>query len=135
MGIDRRTFLKTLGVAAGAVALSKTGVARADGRKVAIRLDKFEKLKTAGGSVVVNIKDKTVLLVRDSATTVRAFDPTCTHEECTVAFDDKKKTLVCPCHGGTYDLEGKVLAGPPPRALTCYAATLDGERVVITLPS
>jgi Rieske Fe-S protein len=45
------------------------------------------------------------------------FDPRCTHLNCPYYWDDKKNLFTCPCHGGVYSIDGKVLAGPPPRPL------------------
>lgn len=47
-----------------------------------------------------------------------AFSNTCTHLGCGVNFDEKKKQFFCPCHGGVFDSEGRVVSGPPPRPLT-----------------
>lgn len=44
--------------------------------------------------------------------------PVCTHLGCLVNWHRKKKEFLCPCHGGRYDIEGRVLGGPPPRPLT-----------------
>ena len=39
-----------------------------------------------------------------------ALSPICTHLGCTVEIEQSR--LVCPCHGSTYDREGKVAAWP-----------------------
>lgn len=39
----------------------------------------------------------------------------CAHLGCPVEF--AAGTYTCPCHGGSYDTEGRVTAGPPPRPL------------------
>ena len=59
-----------------------------------------------------------------------AVSPICTHLQCRVNIDGAN--LVCPCHGSTYDREGRVLRGPAERPLTRYRATLEssGELVV-----
>jgi Rieske Fe-S protein len=71
--------------------------------------------------------------VRDSATTVRAFDPICTHRQCVVTYQASEHTIKCPCHGSKFDLDGRVIHGPAPRALGTYAASLEADRVVVTL--
>jgi len=43
---------------------------------------------------------------------------TCTHSDvCLVEWDKERRQLVCPCHRGVFDLNGNVVAGPPPRPL------------------
>ncbi len=67
-----------------------------------------------------------LLLKADSG--YRAFSLTCTHLGCVVrwrggeegsdsAGDKKPGRFACPCHGGFFDAEGKVLSGPPSRPL------------------
>jgi cytochrome b6-f complex iron-sulfur subunit len=61
----------------------------------------------------------------------RAFSAICTHLGCIVAWDGSGKQIVCPCHGGFFDLNGKVVAGPPPRPLPQYGvAVVNGEVMV-----
>ncbi len=42
--------------------------------------------------------------------------------------------FVCPCHGGAYDTEGNVTAGPPVRALDRYQYTIREGRLVLGDP-
>lgn len=57
-----------------------------------------------------------VLVFRARDGDLRAFDSKCTHAGCNVEFQGDR--IFCHCHGGTYDLEGTNIAGPPPRPLT-----------------
>jgi Rieske Fe-S protein len=57
-----------------------------------------------------------VIVFRNDSGELKAFDSKCTHAGCNVQFQGAK--LFCNCHGGTYDLTGKNIAGPPPRPLT-----------------
>ena len=41
----------------------------------------------------------------------------CVHLGCPVNYSKISDTFTCPCHGGSYDGRGAVLAGPPPRPL------------------
>jgi cytochrome b6-f complex iron-sulfur subunit len=52
-----------------------------------------------------------------SGDTIRALSATCTHARCTVAWQASSRQFRCPCHRGTYDSQGSVVSGPPPRAL------------------
>lgn len=56
-----------------------------------------------------------LIVLRTDQGELRAFDAKCTHAGCNVSFAGDK--MSCPCHGGTYDLHGRNVAGPPPRPL------------------
>lgn len=58
---------------------------------------------------------------------VRAFNAVCTHVQCTVEYRPERKDIFCNCHDGVYDLNGKNIAGPPPRPLEMYQVTLRGD--------
>ena len=64
---------------------------------------------------------------RLQADDVRAFNAVCTHVDCTVRYRLATKDLFCSCHEGVYDLEGRNVAGPPPRPLETYKVMLRGE--------
>jgi cytochrome b6-f complex iron-sulfur subunit len=40
--------------------------------------------------------------------------------------------ILCACHNGKYDLDGRVLSGPPPRPLVTWEVTREGDAVTIT---
>jgi Rieske Fe-S protein len=58
---------------------------------------------------------------------LRAFNAVCTHVDCTVRYRSDRGDIFCNCHEGVYDLNGKNVAGPPPRPLEMYHVTLRGE--------
>ncbi len=44
----------------------------------------------------------------------------CTHLGCPVRWIEEKQEMLCPCHGGIYDINGDYVGGPPPRGLYRY---------------
>jgi Rieske Fe-S protein len=68
---------------------------------------------------------QTVFLVWDGDKNIRAMSATCTHLGCQVQWDAKGKKFRCPCHGGVYAADGRVLEGPPPRPLDAVEARID----------
>jgi Rieske Fe-S protein len=52
-----------------------------------------------------------------SPESLRLLSGTCTHGGCLVGWRDDRNRFLCPCHGGTYDVQGAVVSGPPPRPL------------------
>lgn len=45
----------------------------------------------------------------------------CAHLGCPVRWHSDKGLIVCPCHGGEYDINGGYVAGPPPHGLFRFA--------------
>ena len=71
-----------------------------------------------------------VLRTQDGA--VRAFSAVCTHLNCTVQYRPDLQHIWCACHNGHYDLQGKNIAGPPPRPLEAYKVDVSGDDVYVT---
>jgi len=44
----------------------------------------------------------------------------CAHLGCPVRWFPDRNEMLCPCHGGIYDINGAILAGPPPQDLFKY---------------
>ena len=61
---------------------------------------------------------RTVWLRTDDGEKFIAWSGTCTHLGCAFGIDAERKVFHCPCHHGLFDMQtGKVVGGPPPRAL------------------
>jgi menaquinol-cytochrome c reductase iron-sulfur subunit len=71
-------------------------------------------------------EDVQVWVVRTAEGDYRIFDSHCTHLGCPYHWEATMRRFVCPCHGGQFDLTGKVLAGPPPRPLDYYESKVEG---------
>lgn len=71
--------------------------------------------------------NETVFLVWDGLTGVRAMSATCTHLGCRVRWDQAAERFKCPCHGGQYDGQGRVVSGPPPRPLAALQARINDD--------
>lgn len=59
----------------------------------------------------------------------------CAHLGCPTSYSPGSDSYTCPCHGGSYDSLGRVIAGPPPRPLDRFdvkIATPDGKDVALT---
>ena len=72
------------------------------------------------------------ILIRTATDAVCAFSAVCTHQGCTVDYDQVSKELICPCHGARFDplQNGKAIAGPTRAALTEVPVKISGEYVV-----
>ena len=72
-----------------------------------------------------------ILVVRDQGAPggLGALSPTCSHLGCGVSWSAERNAFLCPCHGGVYAADGKVLDGPPPRPLGRLPLVVEGGRV------
>lgn len=70
-----------------------------------------------GTGQMVEFNDKKMAVYRDKDGTIHALDPVCTHAGCIVNFNAAECTWDCPCHGGRFAIDGKVLTGPPTKGL------------------
>jgi menaquinol-cytochrome c reductase iron-sulfur subunit len=55
--------------------------------------------------------------VKDEYNDFVAISTRCMHLGCPVRYVEASERFICPCHGGVYDIEGKVSGGPPVRPL------------------
>jgi cytochrome b6-f complex iron-sulfur subunit len=76
------------------------------------------------------IQNSPVILFRRNSELV-AFSAVCTHLGCTVAYFPEDEVFECPCHGGEYDIDGRVLSGPPPKPLTRLNVRVEGGKVIL----
>ncbi len=73
-------------------------------------------------------RTRRVAFVGRSEDELIVLSPVCTHMGCNVAFNDKSSSFECPCHGGKYDMSGRVVDGPPPEPLRRFQTRLrDGN--------
>ena len=137
--MDRRDFFKSscalCGIAAvGSVAFlegcSKSGVGPTAGPvNFTIDLSKSANaaLNSPGGSVISHH-----VIVVNSGGRFVALSDICTHQGCSVYYNKSGNDFVCPCHGGTYNISGQVIAGPPPAPLKKYNISQSGNVLTIT---
>ena len=81
---------------------------------------------------IVRFGSRPALLIRVGEVDFRAFSAVCTHLNCTVQFKSETHQIWCACHNGLFDLNGKVVSGPPPRPLEEFAVGVRGDEVVIS---
>ncbi|MGC2324143.1 MAG: Rieske 2Fe-2S domain-containing protein [Terriglobales bacterium] len=72
------------------------------------------------------------LLLRTAEGEYRAMSAVCTHLNCTVQYRSDVREVWCACHNGFYDLNGRNVAGPPPRPLDAYDVHINGDDVVVS---
>jgi cytochrome b6-f complex iron-sulfur subunit len=62
---------------------------------------------------------------------VMAYSGVCPHAGCLVSYHEDKKLFECPCHGGVFDMDARVIAGPPPRDMFEHKVRISMGRVLV----
>jgi menaquinol-cytochrome c reductase iron-sulfur subunit len=55
----------------------------------------------------------------------------CAHAGCPTRFVEAAGNFICPCHGGVYDFQGKVIGGPPVRPLDRFQTRVEDGQLVV----
>ncbi len=134
--MDRRHFVGTTSVALagvllpGCASLVATPVTPVNG-VIRLPLRNHPQLAQPGGYLrILPAGAATALYVLALNDGYAVLSPICTHLQCTVNVEGG--VLLCPCHGSTYDREGRVLRGPAQQPLQRFPVevTPAGELVV-----
>lgn len=79
--------------------------------------------KSFAGGPVIAIRDPA------NADSVIAFNSTCTHQGCSVAWESSE--FACPCHGSKFSAEGEATEGPATEPLASFEAMIEGDQVLV----
>lgn len=93
-----------------------------------INLSDYPSLASVGGYAMIT---NTVIVIRKSSSKFIALNTTCTHKKCDVEYDGNG--FECPCHGSTFDKNGKVTEGPATKNLKSYKTTYDSGNNTLTI--
>jgi succinate dehydrogenase / fumarate reductase iron-sulfur subunit len=145
--LDRRALLASLLGAGAAAALGAVGIGALAGPALSktpkqwVRVAPMDSLRAGDVTTVLVKYDVTSgfytervsapVLVSRTANELTCFSATCTHLGCIVRWDGNGSRFRCACHGGTFDRDGTVLAGPPPRPLDRYAFKVDAGQLLV----
>ncbi len=83
----------------------------------------FTRTKINGWEKTVNSYG--VYVVNDGGGKVRVFNNMCTHLSCRVIWQPENQIYHCPCHDGSFNPDGEVAGGPPPRPLNVYETKIE----------
>ena len=84
------------------------------------------------GQIVKRVND--VIVFRDPNTSkLVALKSLCTHQGCTVKWDEGDDNLGCACHGSAFDKDGKAIQGPASKPLDVYEAKEEKGIILVNL--
>ncbi len=73
----------------------------------------------------------TAYIVSQNGDNLSVYSNVCTHLGCGVRWDSSRNAFLCPCHNGGFDINGKVILGPPPRPLDRFEHKVEGGVILI----
>jgi cytochrome b6-f complex iron-sulfur subunit len=145
--MDRREFLRKAVIACSAFGLAAAGVILAflypankgQRRQQFVYLMEEDDLPRRGVRMVtfsVRSEEQDIVTVNrvyivGGGQGLTAFSPVCTHLGCFVNWDSNKKAFLCPCHGGKFNIDGDVIAGPPPAPLMKLPLLIEKGKVFV----
>lgn len=71
-----------------------------------------------GEAKVIEWERQPIAVYKDDKGKIHALDPVCPHAGCVVGWNSAEKSWDCPCHGGRYSCDGKLLNGPATKGMT-----------------
>jgi len=74
---------------------------------------------------------KLAYLKRENGGQIVAISAGCTHLGCIVTWDEAEKIFKCPCHDGRFDVDGRVISGPPPAPLKRHKTRIDNGKIFL----
>jgi Rieske Fe-S protein len=139
--VTRRGFINWfLGTSAGAFMLSvlypvsryliPPKVEESMARAVTLSIKPGDVKVNTGG--IFKFGNRPAILIRTPAGELRAFSAVCTHLACIVQYRPDLRHVWCACHNGHFDLNGRNIAGPPPRPLEQYVVNVRGDQIVVS---
>jgi len=139
--MKRRDWLLYGGLAAGSLGLMGTAI------NVLLKFlwphEELLKKEKETGKIVFNIdeiplytgkkfsyKGKPYILIRKE-NEFYALSAVCTHLGCLVDYEAGSNTLLCPCHGALFSLNGNVIKGPASSPLSLLPVKVEDNKVII----
>jgi Rieske Fe-S protein len=91
----------------------------------------FTRTTVNGWEKTVNSFGAYVMRYSESVKDITVFSNWCTHLSCRVTWQEDEDVYICPCHDGLFDIDGQVVAGPPPEPLWEYENKVEEDVLYI----
>ncbi|RJP93684.1 MAG: ubiquinol-cytochrome c reductase iron-sulfur subunit [Desulfobacteraceae bacterium] len=137
---ERRSFLNTIWMVLGAVALGEAAwliTSFLKPRKRKIHQGDFGGAITAGpvssftNNTVTAFPRGRFYLSRLDDGGFLAVSRQCTHLGCTIPWEEKEKLFICPCHASAFDIFGNAVKSPASRALDIFKVYIENQTVYV----
>ena len=135
--MNRRSFLKSLAFILGSTVAASLvypitrflSPQQSKTREVKVTIKKSDVPVGEGKEIVLG--GRPAIVINAKGIGYMALSRVCTHLGCLVEFDKKTNTFICPCHAGTFNIEGNVISGPPPKPLEKLPLNVLGDNIII----
>jgi len=77
------------------------------------------------------VSEKAVYITKDGQGQLRVLTSVCPHLGCTVPWNKEKRQFVCPCHGGTFTMDGNRVSGPSLRGMDALQTSVEGGQLLV----
>lgn len=81
---------------------------------------------------IVNERELSVYVLTDDGRDFVAMSNICTHLGCRVRWIADQEQFFCPCHNATFNKDGSVASGPPPRPLDRFEVQVEEDQLFIS---
>jgi Rieske Fe-S protein len=98
---------------------------------ITLAINSSSPLSAVGSAALVQTSIGDFLVGHTAQNSFVALSSTCTHQTCTITGFGSQ-TYVCPCHGSTFDINGRVTGGPAPASLHQYPTQFTNGVLTIT---
>lgn len=107
-----------------------------ENEKFEILIKNYPELEKVGGSklikdIEIGSQTDNIIVVRKKEDEFVVFSAICRHKKCNVKYKNEKSLFVCPCHGSTYDMDGKVQKGPSTTDILKYKSERKGDKLIV----
>ena len=92
-----------------------------------INLADHTELQKVGGFKTFQMESTPIIVFRTGDTTFKALSLVCTHQACTVNWQQSSKKFTCPCHSSTFNENGDVTNGPASTNLATFTTEYKAE--------
>jgi cytochrome b6-f complex iron-sulfur subunit len=98
---------------------------------IALTIDASSPLSAVGNAALVQTSIGDFLVAHTAQSSFVALSAICTHQTCTITGFGNQN-YVCPCHGSTFDVNGRALSGAASAALHQYSTQFASGVLTIT---
>ncbi|MCK4776833.1 MAG: Rieske (2Fe-2S) protein, partial [Actinomycetia bacterium] len=80
--------------------------------------------------ILIEYGEDRVFLVKINEN-VLALNASCPHLGCLLVWSNDENRFKCPCHAGFFEIDGKLIGGPPPRDMDRFEVKIEKTEIMV----